>query len=179
MHCWLIRRRLDAYRDGELPPTGRVRVETHLRGCAGCRGELAALGRLRTALAASVPGPPEAVWDTFWPQVRARLAQAPPAPEPLWRRAWTGAARRPALALAPAAAAVSLAILAVLAPWQQAPPRSPAGGPAPAGILPVALDQVVVQSIETADPETPVMVYASPETDMTVLWVFGLERTGT
>ena len=41
-----------------------------------------------------------------------------------------------------------------------------------------ALDQVVIQSIETEDPDVPVMVYASPESDVTVLWVFGLEPTG-
>jgi hypothetical protein len=40
------------------------------------------------------------------------------------------------------------------------------------------LDQVVIQSIETEDPDVPVMVYASPESDVTVLWVFGLPRTG-
>jgi anti-sigma factor RsiW len=179
MRCFLIRRRLDAYQDGELPPAVRVRVETHLGRCSGCRGELAALGRLRAALTAATPVPSEAVWDAFWPQVRARIAQVEPPPEPVWRRAWTAAARRPALALAPAAAAVSLAILAVLAPWQQTPQRVAPGTPAPAGIQPIALDQVVVQSIETADPDAPVMVYASPDTDMTVLWVFGLERTGT
>jgi hypothetical protein len=53
-----------------------------------------------------------------------------------------------------------------------------AGGPGTAAIQPVALDEVVIQSIETDDPDVPVMVYASPESDVTVLWVFGLERTG-
>jgi hypothetical protein len=36
----------------------------------------------------------------------------------------------------------------------------------------------VIQSIETADPDLPVMVYSSPDSDVTVLWVFGLEPTG-
>jgi hypothetical protein len=47
-----------------------------------------------------------------------------------------------------------------------------------ATLQPAELDQVVIQSIETADPEAPVMVYSSPDSDVTVLWVFGLERTG-
>ena len=45
-------------------------------------------------------------------------------------------------------------------------------------VQPAALDEVVIQSIETADPDAPVMVYSSPESDVTVIWVFGLERTG-
>ena len=48
-----------------------------------------------------------------------------------------------------------------------------------AGLQPAGLDQVVIQSIETEDPDLPVMVYASPESDVTVLWVFGLPRTDT
>ena len=45
-------------------------------------------------------------------------------------------------------------------------------------VQPATLDQVVIQSIET-DPDVPVMVYESPESDVTVLWVFGLPRTDT
>jgi hypothetical protein len=45
-------------------------------------------------------------------------------------------------------------------------------------VPPADLDQVVIQSIETADPDVPVMVYSIPESDATVLWVFGLEPTG-
>jgi hypothetical protein len=37
----------------------------------------------------------------------------------------------------------------------------------------------MVHSVETADPESSVMVYTNPESDMTVVWVFGLERTDT
>jgi hypothetical protein len=80
-------------------------------------------------------------------------------------------------------AAGALAVLAVVAPWQRAPlqpapPTPVAVAPETASLPPAALDQVVIQSIETADPDVPVMVYASPESDITVLWVFGLPRTG-
>jgi hypothetical protein len=54
-----------------------------------------------------------------------------------------------------------------------------AGGLESPGTQQAALDQVVIQSIETEDPDLPVMVYASPESDVTVLWVFGLPRTDT
>jgi hypothetical protein len=91
---------------------------------------------------------------------------------------------RPRLGLAPALAAAALAVLAVVAPWQRPPQQTPspasvAGGLETAGVQPAGLDQVVIQSIETEDPDLPVMVYASPESDVTVLWVFGLPRTDT
>jgi hypothetical protein len=85
------------------------------------------------------------------------------------------------LGLGSALAAGALAVLAMVAPWQRAPlqtPTSSPGGLETASIQPAALDQVVIQSIETEDPDVPVMVYMSPESDVTVLWVFGLPRTG-
>jgi anti-sigma factor RsiW len=178
--CWLNRRRLGAYQDGELSSDARARVDRHVAGCAACRQELSSLGRLRTALAFEPADPPEAAWAAFWPQVRDRIRTAPPRPEPAWRRAWEAVTSRPRLALAPAAAAVALAVVAVMAPWQRAPQvLQPApAGPGTAQVQPAALDEVVIQSIETSDPDLPVMVYASPESDVTVLWVFGLERTG-
>jgi hypothetical protein len=77
-----------------------------------------------------------------------------------------------------------LAVLAVVAPWQRVPQQAPAptlvaSGLDSPGVQQAALDQVVIQSIETEDPDLPVMVYASPESDVTVLWVFGLPRTDT
>jgi hypothetical protein len=38
---------------------------------------------------------------------------------------------------------------------------------------------VVVQSVETADPQSSVMIFTNPDSDVTVVWVFGLEATGT
>jgi anti-sigma factor RsiW len=181
--CWLIRRRLSAYQDRELSPGVRARVAAHVEGCDRCRGELLAFGRLRAALTLNAADPSEAVWATFWPQVRARIAAPAPAPAPVWRRAWDGVRARPRLGLAPALAAAALAVLAVVTPWQQrapqqltAPVQVGSGLEAPGG-TPVALNQVVIQSIETADPDVPVMVYESPESNVTVLWVFGLPQT--
>ncbi len=180
--CWLNRRRLGAYRDGELTATGRTRAEAHLGRCPACAAEATALTRLQTALRAAVPEPPEAVWDAFWPQVRARVA-ATPAPEHRWWWASEGFLGPRRLMFGSALAAAALAVLAILAPWQQIEQHPRSLSPAAPGVVastsgPIApIQQVVVQSVETADPQSSVMVYASPESDMTVVWVFGLERT--
>jgi anti-sigma factor RsiW len=184
-YCWLVRRRLDAYQDGELPHGARNRVASHVRGCGSCGLELAALSRLRAALSPDTADPSEAVWTAFWPQVRARIAvPAAAAPGPAWQQAWERVGPPPRLGLASALAAGALAVLAVVAPWQRAPqplttpsPAPVVGGSETAALQSLALDQVVIQSIETGDPDVPVMVYASPESDVTVLWVFGLPRT--
>ena len=182
--CWLIRRRLGAYQDGELPPGARRRVEAHLRGCQPCSQQVQALAAAPDRAGARRADPSEAVWTAFWPQVRARIAAPAPAPASGWERAWDAVRVRPRLALAPALAAGALAVLAVVAPWQRAPQQSArpgvvAGGLETTGTQPAGLDQVVIQSIETEDPDLPVMVFASPESDVTVLWVFGLPQTDT
>jgi len=182
--CWLVRRRLGAYHDGELPVGTRNRVSAHVRGCEPCSRELVALGQLRVALTGDMAEPSEAVWTAFWPQVRVRIAEPAPAREQPWRQAWGALRTRPRLGLTPALAAGVLAVLAMVVPWQRTPQGPSPSRPSPitaaldpAGIQPAALDQVVIQSIETEDPDVPVMVYASPESDVTVLWVFGLPRT--
>lgn len=176
--CWLYASRLGAYRDGELGGVWARGIRRHVARCPRCALALAALDRLRSLVAAVpiVPDPPEPVWETFYPRVRARLAERPgPAHED--RGPW---GRR--FALAPVLAAGALAVLAAVAPWQDVERergRAGSGGPGPgvAGGPEVAVPHVVIQSIETADPESPVMVYADPNADMTVLWVFGLPRT--
>jgi anti-sigma factor RsiW len=183
LYCWLIRRRLGAYRDAELSAGARRRVEAHLGSCEPCSRELRVLDSFRTALTSDVADPPQAVWTAFWPQVRDRIAAPVTTPEPARQWLWGPGTARPRLGMAPALAAGVLAVLAVVAPWQRAPHESPAptpitGGLEPAPIQTAGLDQVVIQSIETEDPDVPVMVYASPESDVIVLWVFGLPRTG-
>jgi anti-sigma factor RsiW len=181
--CWLIRRRLDAYQDGELSPGARARTAEHLARCAGCAGEVSALEKLAGALAVEAPEPEDAVWDAFWPQVRARMATAGPAEDaavlrpPAW--SWDSLLGGRRLALGSALAAAALALV-VLAPWQQrpVPPGNP-GVPAtsPVAGSPLQNASVVVQSVETTDPESSVMVFSNEDADVTVVWVFGLERT--
>ncbi len=185
--CWLIRQRLGAFQDGELGPAARAKTSAHLARCPACAGELAALGRLRAVLAARAPEPPEAVWDAFWPQVRARVAAAPDeAAAP--GRSWLPAVRPwgPWRLAVGSALTAALAVLLVLAPWQREPerPAAPrvAGTGAPADPSTAGLPAaraVVVQSVETADPQSSVMIFTNPESEVTVVWVFGLEPTGT
>jgi hypothetical protein len=91
----------------------------------------------------------------------------------------------PRLAVGSALAVVALAVLAVLMPWQGVGRRPGSGSSVPtASVSPTAPamgdepQQVMVQSVETADPASSVMVFTNPQTDVTVVWVFGLERTG-
>jgi anti-sigma factor RsiW len=181
--CWLTRRRLGARADGELPSRARARIDLHLARCPACAAELVRLSRLRAALAVRAPEPPEAVWDAFWPQVRARLAETA-RPEPVERRVWGPILAHPRLAFGSAVAVAALALVAILTSWQPITvPEAPrvAEGPAPtsppaSGVLPVAAPAVVIQSVETA-PDSSAMVFTNPDTDVTVVWVFGLERT--
>lgn len=85
---------LGAYLDGELSELRRLKVQTHLEGCAVCRAELEGLRRLSRMLQ-STPTPEFTPVDTF----AARLALQLPRSEPAER-----SARRPILLgwLAPA-----------------------------------------------------------------------------
>jgi anti-sigma factor RsiW len=181
--CRHIQKRLDAFQDGELTPAARARAEAHLARCPACTGELAALGRLRAALTAPVTEPPDAVWDAFWPQVRSRIASAPLDEAPARPATWLAGVGPWRFAIG-SALAVALALLVVVAPWQRQPdlpegPRVAAPGlPAevPRGGLPVT-PAAVVESVETGDPQSSVMVFTNPDAEMTVVWVFGLEAT--
>jgi anti-sigma factor RsiW len=192
--CWLMRRRLGAYRDGELASGVRARVDGHVAGCRACASELAALDRLRASLRAEVPELPEGAWDAFWPQVQARLAEAEAASTPriLARQrggVWETFVGHPRLAFGSAVAATAVAVLAFLAPWQQTG-RAPAIGPGVQVTVPMpsapggadvagtpAEPPLVVQAVETSDPESSVMVFTNEDPGVTVVWVFGLERT--
>jgi anti-sigma factor RsiW len=50
LSCGSVRRELSAFHDGELPTAGQIAVETHLRGCQACAGELLAIGDVGDAL---------------------------------------------------------------------------------------------------------------------------------
>ena len=64
---------LVAYVMGELPPTERARVESHLAACAECRGQRDAFRTLLDGLRASTPPPPEVHWGRWRADLRARL----------------------------------------------------------------------------------------------------------
>jgi len=121
------------------------------------------------------------------------MAAAPPEPAShipslddgrLWGRVFGH--RRFAFGSALAVAAV--AVLAVLAPWKGdvKPPLAPpilaptVARPTPAepsGVATTADPPLVVQAVETADPDSSAMVFTREAPDVTVVWVFGLRRT--
>lgn len=82
-------RMLSAFLDGELEPGLRPSLQKHLKDCDFCRFELAALGRMKGALAASSrrPLPPDLLEDmesgfgpgawSFWGASGARRVWAP------------------------------------------------------------------------------------------------------
>jgi len=167
--CWRVRGRLGAYRDRELSPRPRARVEAHLARCAGCQAELRGLEQLVQGLSAPAPEPPEAVWQAFWPRVRAGLPAAPPVPA--WRERLLGPILgHPRLALG-SAVGMALALLALLAPWTAEWTVAPRLDQAPGG------EAMAIQSVETSQPGASVMLFTNADRQLHVIWVFGLDRT--
>lgn len=152
--CYFTRRRLDAWLDGALDEGAAGRVSAHASTCARCQSEVVALGRLRSLLRDTLQ-PAEPDWTGFWQGVvrgveDSRLAR-PARSAPAWRR--------PRWALSAVAAAFILSV----GIWQFTP------GPAPveAGVH--------VSSAHTDDPRATVMVYSTPEQDVAVVWVVGVD----
>ncbi len=163
MSCYLYRRRIGPYLDGALEASTSHAVSRHLTRCEACAAEADSLRRLKTLLSrVAKPGEPD--WTGFWPGVvrgieDARTRAAAPA-RPAWVRfrwAYGGA--------------VAAALLVSLTLWQFAPePQIPtASRPMPEG-------PVIVTSAHTDYPGGKVMVYSTPEKDLTVVWVFGLDE---
>ncbi|MFQ3534239.1 MAG: zf-HC2 domain-containing protein [Aggregatilineales bacterium] len=80
MRCSAVRRQLNAYSAGELPPAQQARVGRHIARCQACRAalqrELAAARQLEAEL--SVLGRPSAAQlARIWRRVRAQTRQAP------------------------------------------------------------------------------------------------------
>jgi len=157
--CYRARRRLGAYLDGALGE-GDVRwTERHLATCVTCQGEVGQLRRVK-ALVAEASAVAEPDWTGFWPGIvrgiedeRRAVAPAPT------RRAWR---LWPQWAVGGAALA---AVLLALVLWQGRVPF-----PGEAGVL--------VNAANTEHPGATVMVYAPPEKDLAVVWVFDSDEGG-
>jgi uncharacterized protein len=117
MNCTEARDLLNAYTDGELEVTKTVALEAHVAACGRCRGALAALQAVRSAVGRN-----------------CELEQAPGSLHAAVRSGMAGAGRRsrwtwlrsPAAIAAPGLAALVLAVwLAVAGIGQQ--PATPAG----------------------------------------------------
>jgi hypothetical protein len=110
----------------------------------------------RTLTPPAVPAEPD--WTAFWPGVLRGIEDAGRAPAAASRPLWL----RPRWALGGALVA-ALLVSATLWQWQaDAPPAS-------------SENPVVVSSADTDHPGGSVMVYHTPDRDMTVVWVFGLD----
>ena len=90
--CREIEARLSRCLDGELSPEERADVETHLDGCAACRGVMRDLERVRRAAGALGPvAPPDHLWLEVAGQLRPaglrrRVRQVVSDPRVAWRQ---------------------------------------------------------------------------------------------
>jgi len=104
----------------------------------------------------------EPEWDGFWPGIRRRIAaEGPAVGRSVWqpRRAWS-LGWFPRLAIGSVAAGLLFLGLFL---WR---------GDHHVEIL---APGIVVRTVEVSNPNTSVMVFAAPEHEMTVIWVFGLD----
>ena len=155
--CLWNRPRLERLVDGALGPRAGRATTSHAARCPRCGGEVAQLTRLRLLVRSAAPDVTDPEWAGFWPAVRVRIASeaSQPVRESWWLPFWKPVWGHPRVALGSLMVS-SLALGLVL--W-----------PSP----PVALAaRVVVQDVSSADPDRSVMVYSSPDDDMTVIWVF-------
>ncbi len=76
--CWLARGSLAAYLDGELAHRSAQRVESHVRICPRCQGELDELRRM-TLLLRSLPRPvrPNEYWPYAIQELRSKIQRLP------------------------------------------------------------------------------------------------------
>ena len=131
----------------------------HLASCRTCQQEADELRRLRGLIQGSL-APAEPDWTGFWQGVVRGIedgrAARPARPERRWWQSPWG--QRWALG-----GALAAALLVSIGVWQWTPgPRLDAG--------------VLVTSASTEDPRGTVMVYSTPEQDVAVVWVFGLDQ---
>ena len=165
--CRAIRKRLGAYRDGELPDPLRDRVQRHIAKCTAYARALQEIRRLDGLYhnTVAVPPVPPAEWENRWERIRGsiparversvgvRLGGA----VSLWKR-WVWA---------PAMAAVVIAIFVaglVLVPFA----RQTDGGP-----------NCIVTLVETDIENGSVLYYHCRATDLTVITLIpGRTATG-
>ncbi len=163
--CLWNRSRLERYADGALSPRVKRSVEAHLARCGRCLLRVEGQMHLQGLVKSALPEPAEPDWAGFWPGVQARIVRDPPKAirDPWWAPLWRPVWGHPRLAVSGAMVA-ALALIFTLWPGR--------GGQVPAVW---AAGQVVVQDINTTDPERAVMVYSTPDQALTVIWLFPVE----
>jgi len=155
--CLWSRPRLERLVDGALGPRAGRWTTSHAARCARCGGEVEQLTRMRLLVRSAAPDVADPEWAGFWPAVRVRIASEAPRPvrESWWLPYWKPVWGHPRVALGSLMVS-SLALGLML--WPGAP-----------GTLAAP---VTVQEVSSADPDRSVMVYSSPDDDVTVIWVF-------
>jgi len=158
--CYRTRKRIGAYLDGALEGARAESAARHLAACTACQREAEGVLKIRALLrevlsqAGRVPEPD---WTAFWPGIVRGVEQGKRwtpvrALQPVWLR--------PRLAVGSALVAAFLVSIMV---WESGP-------------VPHVLEApVVVNSANSDYPGASLMVYHTPERDMTVVWVFGLD----
>lgn len=163
--CLWNRSRLQRFVGGESTPRATRAVSLHLERCTSCRAEVQGFRRQRALIQGARIHGAEPDWTGFWPGIRARIAGGTPKPMraawwlPLWMPIWG----HPRVALGGILASTLAAALLL---WPSAQVTVPVVMAAP----------VQVQDVSAADPHRSVMVYSSPEEDVTVIWVFNPEE---
>jgi len=159
--CYRTRRRLGAYLDGALDQETASSTAAHLTSCAVCQREAGELKRLHGLLVRNLTPAGPTDWTGFFQGVVRGIEDqrvARPAPAPA-RRSWLPAVMGHRWAFGGGLVA---AVLLSLGVWQY----SIGVRPSEAGVL--------VTSAHTDDPRGTVMVYSTPEQDVAVVWVVGL-----
>jgi anti-sigma factor RsiW len=159
LSCYRTRRRIGAYLDGGLTEETARSTAAHLASCGTCQREADELRRLRGLIrSALTPADPD--WAGFWPGIVRGIEDRRGVPAVAPGHRWWLSQARPRWAVGGALAAALLVSLGV---WQwTVDPRVDAG--------------VLVTSASTDDPRGTVMVYSTPEQDVAVVWVFGLDK---
>jgi anti-sigma factor RsiW len=158
--CLWNRPRLERLVDGALGPRAGRAATSHAARCPRCGGEVEQLTRLRLLIRSSAPDVADPDWAGFWPAVRVRLAREAPRPvrESWWLPAWKPVWGHPRVALG---SLMVSGLAAALMLW-----------PSPQVTGPTFAAPVVVQDVSSGDPDRSVMVYSSPDDEVTVIWVF-------
>lgn len=152
LSCFISRRRIGSYLDGALEGRAAEVTARHLEACLRCRGEADGLRRLQGLLRGAFEVPSDPDWTGFWQGIVRGIEDGQrrtPVLAP--RSGWT-----PRLAIGGAvAAAVAVSLTLGQTVWIAHEP----------------IDPVVVSSADTEYPGGT-MVYATPDRQVTVVWVF-------
>jgi anti-sigma factor RsiW len=158
--CLWNRSRLERLVDGALGPRAGRAATSHAARCPRCGGEVEQITRLRRLVRSATSEVADPEWAGFWPAVQRRIAVEAPRPvrESWWLPFWKPVWGHPRLALG---SLMVSSLAAALVLW-----------PSPRVTGPTFAAPVVVQDVSSADPDRSVMVYSSPDDEVTVIWVF-------